>query len=110
MLLALADAEAAKQDQKDEQIVDGQRSLDGVAGDEFKRRLASLLVVEPEGESAGREGHEEAPEPCQPGPRLILFPFGSAAVRQECVGHDQRQHRRVESDPPQQWRAGNGVI
>ena len=57
VLALLADLEALKDDQEDEEIVDAERGFDGVAGDAFKRGLPALGSADPRGE-AGRGEHE----------------------------------------------------
>ncbi len=105
MLLAVADAESAKEDEKDEEIIDAERCLDGVAGSEFECCLMAFFEVEPEGESASGTGYKQAPEPCELGSGLI-----GAAMRQQCVGGDESEDGDVEADPPQEWGAGDLTV
>ena len=72
MLLAMADAKAAKQHQEDKEVVHAQRCFDHISRDEFERRLMALLVIEPESEPGRDQSDEEAPDPRELGARRIL--------------------------------------
>ena len=98
----MADPKPAKQDQKHKQVVDAQRRLNGVSGDKLQRRLTPLRQVQPERKAARHQRNEQAPYPGQLRPRLLL-----PAVRQQSIGRQQQQHRRMKTDPPQQRRSGN---
>jgi hypothetical protein len=49
VLALLADAEALKDDQEDEEIVDAKGGLDGLTGDPFERCLVALGDGDPRG-------------------------------------------------------------
>ena len=58
-----ADAKALKDDQKDEEIVDAERGLNGVAAHPFQRRLAAMRDGDPAGKSGRRDKQHARPEP-----------------------------------------------
>ncbi len=60
VLTMCRDAEALKENEEDEKIVDAERGLNGVAGDKLERGLATLEPANPYGEGRRRPRNSTA--------------------------------------------------
>jgi hypothetical protein len=94
MLILLRNAEVGEDHHDDEDVVDAERLLDDVAGEEGQRGLGVLPDVQPESEDE-RERHPDA------GPDRSFLRANDVrpAMEDAEVEREHPEHERVEQDP-----------
>lgn len=102
MLLAGGQAEAAEQNEKDEEIVDGERALQQIPGDELKRALLALRVQHESGEAQRQQEEEAGPDKRGAEARALRL-----AAKHDKVDDQQRQNNCVKTDPVAEGGAGD---
>ena len=103
LLSFLADAEAMKDDQKDEEIVHAERGFNGVAAYPFKSGLPALGEGDPCGKS--RRGKHEC-KCAQPRKGLRVARLAPMAGQQR-IDDEQRRNHGVKAQPPHPGCARN---
>ena len=96
----------SKENEEDEEIVDAERGLDGVAGHEFERVVTALPDSDPDREDSRRSNQNAGPDPCGRLRARLL----AAVCRQERIHQQQREHCAVKSQPPPPGSAGNHSV
>ncbi len=102
MLLADGQAEAAEQDKKNKEVVNRERPLEHIAGDEFERALLALRVQHEGREAQRQHDEEDRPEEC--GAKARTF---RAAAKHDKVDDQQCENDCVKADPVGEGRAGD---
>ncbi len=95
--------EALKDDQEDEEIVDAERGLNGVAADPFERCLTALGNGDPGGEGGCGQHQDDRPEPGNG----LGVPGLALVAGQQGIDQEQRRHHRMKPHPPDPRDAGN---
>src|SRR5579872_175752 len=90
------DPETLKEHEKNEEIVDAERCLNGIAGDELQSALTALRDPYPPGKHRRRENKNSGPEPR----RGLCLRCLTTSRRQKSIDGEQQNHGYVESDPP----------
>jgi len=102
VLLSDRQAEALKQDQKDKEVVDGERALEHVARYEFECALPSLRVPLKGGEAKSQRDEEKSPEERAAKARALR-----SAAEHDKVDRQQQQNDRVKANPVANGCAGD---
>ena len=103
MLPAFRDGESPEKDEEHEKVVDAERHLDGVSGDELQGQFAAFLNRDPSRKRRGKDGQGGGPDPGKPVAVLCV----ARLPMQKRIDHQQDHYRHVKAYPPRPRRAAN---
>ncbi len=94
MLLFVGDGEVLEDHEKDEEVVDAERELKNITGDELQPRLGSLPEIQDGREDTG-QGHVD----CAPAQRFAKTYSVARPMKDAKIQHQHAERENIEENP-----------